>query len=306
MEYRTLGTTGVRVSTHCLGTMMFGGGGNADHGDCAGIIHRALDAGINFVDTADVYSDGESEEIVGEALEGRRDEVVLATKVHWEMGPGQNDHGNSRLWIMHEVENSLRRLRTDHIDLYQYHSWGDEQFFDPSVQAELEKMRKEGKVLHLGNSVGSTNNLKQVRSSTMKNIEAIQIVYNRLDRAPESNGVFDVCTKQDLGVLARVPLASGLLSGKYQPGHVFPEGDVRAGRDRAQTDAKLREVEQIARTEVPPAVEMAQWALAWCLQHPAVTCVIPGCKSVEQVKTNAAAAELPIVRDDHPQAIKPI
>ncbi|TMK90931.1 MAG: aldo/keto reductase, partial [Actinobacteria bacterium] len=103
MEYRTLGTTGVRVSTHCLGTMMFGGGGNADHGDCARIIHRALDAGINFVDTADVYSDGESEEIVGEALGARRDEVVLATKVHWEMGPGQNDHGNSRLWIMHEV-----------------------------------------------------------------------------------------------------------------------------------------------------------------------------------------------------------
>ena len=121
MEYRTLGSTGIHVSTHCLGTMMFGEWGNRDHDESVRVIHAALDGGINFVDTADVYSDGESEEIVGKALERRRDEVVLATKVHWEMGPGQNDHGNSRLWITREVENSLRRLRTDHIDLYQIH-----------------------------------------------------------------------------------------------------------------------------------------------------------------------------------------
>src|SRR5688500_17239312 len=121
MEYRVLGNTGVRVSAHCLGAMMFGSWGNTDHDDCIRIIHRALDAGINFVDTADIYGWGESEEIVGRALEGKRDDVVLATKVHGDMGKGVNQKGNSRLWIMQEVENSLRRLKTDHIDLYQIH-----------------------------------------------------------------------------------------------------------------------------------------------------------------------------------------
>src|SRR5580765_6952632 len=121
MQYRVLGTTGVRVSTLCLGTMMFGAWGNPDRAECVRAIRAGIDGGINFVDTADVYSMGESEEIVGEALKGRRDEVVLATKVHGPMGPGQNDRGNSRYWIMKEVEASLRRLDTDHIDLYQMH-----------------------------------------------------------------------------------------------------------------------------------------------------------------------------------------
>ena len=121
MEYRTLGTTGVRVSTHCLGAMMFGSWGNTDVDACVRMVHEALDAGINFVDTADVYSAGESEAIVGKALAERRDEVVLATKVHGRMSPGKNDEGNSRLWITREVESSLRRLGTDHIDLYQIH-----------------------------------------------------------------------------------------------------------------------------------------------------------------------------------------
>src|SRR6476659_9511267 len=121
MEYRTLGTTGVRVSTHCLGALMFGSWGNTDVDACVRMVHEALDAGINFVDTADVYSAGESERIVGTALAERRDEVVLATKVHGRMGPGKNEEGNSRLWITREVESSLRRLGTDHIDLYQIH-----------------------------------------------------------------------------------------------------------------------------------------------------------------------------------------
>src|SRR6478672_7982593 len=121
MEYRLLGRTGVKVSAFCLGTMMFGPWGNTDEDECVRIIRKALDGGINFVDTADVYGEGESERIVGRALQGRRDEIVLATKVHGEMGPGLNEQGLSRLWIMREVENSLRRLGTDHIDLYQIH-----------------------------------------------------------------------------------------------------------------------------------------------------------------------------------------
>src|SRR5437867_522679 len=134
--------------------MMFGGRGNGDHDDCAGIIHDAIDAGVNFVDTADVYSDGESEEIVGKALEGRRDDVVLATKVHWEMGPGQNDHGNSRLWITREVENSLRRLRTDHIDLYQIHRPEPETDIEETLGV-LTDLQRAGKIRYFGSSTFS-------------------------------------------------------------------------------------------------------------------------------------------------------
>src|SRR5436309_2410416 len=134
--------------------MMFGGRGNTDHDDCARIIHDAIDAGVNFVDTADVYTDGAYEEIVGKALEGRRDDVVLATKVHWEMGPGQNDHGNSRLWITREVENSLRRLRTDHIDLYQIHRPEPETDIEETLGV-LTDLQRAGKIRYFGSSTFS-------------------------------------------------------------------------------------------------------------------------------------------------------
>ena len=151
MEYRTLGTTGVRVSTHCLGAMMFGSWGNTDVDACVRMVHEALDAGINFVDTADVYSAGESERIVGTALADRRDEVVLATKVHGRMGPGKNDEGNSRLWITREVESSLRRLGTDHIDLYQIHRPEPQTAVDETLGA-LTDLQRAGKIRYFGSS----------------------------------------------------------------------------------------------------------------------------------------------------------
>ena len=151
MRYRNLGRTGVKVSPLCLGAMMFGQRGNSDHADCVRIIHRALDAGINFVDTANVYSHGESEEIVGEALRGRRDAVVLATKVHGEMGPGPNDSGNSRVHIMREVENSLRRLGTEYIDLYQIHRPDPQTPIDETLRA-LDDLVHSGKVRYIGSS----------------------------------------------------------------------------------------------------------------------------------------------------------
>src|SRR5207247_4819223 len=151
MDYRPLGGTGVRVSTHCLGAMMFGDWGNTDVDDCVRIIHAALDGGINFIDTADVYSAGRSEEIVGTALDGRRDDVILATKVHGTMGPGVNGWGNSRLWIMKEVENSLRRLQTDHIDLYQIHRPDPSTRIDETLSA-LTDLVRQGKVRYLGSS----------------------------------------------------------------------------------------------------------------------------------------------------------
>jgi aryl-alcohol dehydrogenase-like predicted oxidoreductase len=295
MKYRRLGKTNLNVSVIGIGTWQFGAewGKTFEQREIDAMFDAAREAGLNLIDTAECYGDHTSEAFIGTAIERDRDKWIVATKFgHKFHGPMNRTEPRSPADVREQLESSLKALRTDVIDLHQYHSWGDEQFFADDVQAELEKMLAQGKVRHLGNSVGKNSNLKQVEASAKKKIEAIQIVYNRLDRTPETTGVFDSCIKQDLGVLARVPLASGFLSGKYKPGHPFPPDDVRAGRDRAQVDAKLREVEQIAREEVPPGVPMSQWALAWCLRHPAVTCVIPGCKDVEQVRSNAAAAAL--------------
>ncbi len=204
-----------------------------------------------------------------------------------------------------QIEDSLKALNTDYIDLLQYHSIRYEEFANDELTVLLEKLLQSGKVRQLGNSIsGQTRkNVNQVEDSTRRHVEAIQVIYNRLDRTPEEQ-VFGICEKQDLGVLARVPLASGFLSGKYKPGTAFGERDIRARQDRASMEQKLREVEEIRRAEVPPGANMAEWALAWCLQHPAVTSVIPGCKNEQQVRSNAHAAELEMVREDHPQAWK--
>jgi aryl-alcohol dehydrogenase-like predicted oxidoreductase len=170
-------------------------------------------------------------------------------------------------------------------------------FQTPGLWEMLSEQVKAGKVRHLGISVSPNDNLFQVDRAAQVGAETIQVVYNRLDRKPEE-GLLQSCQRQDLGVLARVPLASGLLSGKYKPGTHFKEGDVRSTHDPKRTEEKLKEVQRIAETEVPRGTNMAQWALAWCLNHDAVACVIPGCKNVEQVESNAAAAAL--VRRDHP------
>jgi aryl-alcohol dehydrogenase-like predicted oxidoreductase len=201
-----------------------------------------------------------------------------------------------------QVEDSLRALRTDYIDVLQYHSVRDEEFDDQAVRDVLAGLVKSGKVRFVGNSVGSNAKSYQTDGSAAANVAVIQVIYNRLDKDNPEKFVLPSCQKQDLGVFARVPLASGFLSGKYKPGTTFPEGDVRSKWKDPNLDAKLQQVEQIGRTEVPKGTDMATWALAWCLQHPAVTAVIPGCKSVEQVEKNARAADLDIVRDDHPQA----
>ena len=304
MKYRTLGSTGLRVSVVGVGTWQFGGewGHDYQQHEVDSIFDAARDAGLNLIDTAECYGDHLSEEFIGKAIEQDRDRWVVCTKF------GHKFHGNfdrteprQPLDVVTQVERSLRALRTDHVELLQYHSWGNEQFFNEDVLAAAQKLKAQGKVLHLGNSVGSNGNLKQVAASRDMGLEAIQIIYNRLDRTPESQ-VFPACTEQHLGVLARVPLASGYLSGKYEPGHQFDQGEVRGRHDQEQTDAKLREVQGIKRDELPDGVEMASWALAWVLQHDAVSCVIPGCKNPEQVKSNAAAADLDMVKADHPQA----
>ena len=165
----------------------------------------------------------------------------------------------------------------------------------------LSEQVKAGKIRHLGISVSPNDNIFQIERANQVGAKVIQVIYNRIDRKPEQE-VLPSCAMQDLGVLARVPLASGLLSGKYKPGATFDMADVRSTHDKEKTEVRLREVEEIHRNELPPGADMAQWALAWCLQHDAMTAVIPGCKNVEQLDANAGAADM--ARDDHPQAWK--
>jgi len=200
-----------------------------------------------------------------------------------------------------QLEASLKALRTDYVDLLQYHSIADNEFDNAELQQTLIRLKQQGKIRHIGNSIRGNADDTQTKQSEKAKVEALQVIYNRLDRRPETRD-FPYALEHNLGILARVPLASGFLSGKYKPGTHFPPNDTRAGYTQEKLDATLAEVEKIAREEVPAGVPMAQWALAWCLQHPAVTTVIPCAKNVEQVKSNAAAAALPMVRDDHPQA----
>jgi aryl-alcohol dehydrogenase-like predicted oxidoreductase len=301
MKYRRLGKTNLKVSVIGIGTWQFGGewGKTFTQDEVNAIFARAKDLGINLIDTAECYGDHLSESLIGNATHADRQSWVLATKFgHKYLGYQQRTEPRSPRDVRQQLEDSLRALRTDYVDLYQYHSWGDDQFFDQGVHAELERAKQEGKVRHIGNSVRAKGDpVPQVDASTRMDVETLQIVYNRLTRDPEQKA-FPLAQQQDLGVLARVPLASGLLTGKYPPGTRF-KGDIRENMDPAELDRKLEEVQRIRQTEVPPGVDMAHWATAWCLQHPAVSCVIPGCKSVAQVESNARAADL--VKPGHPQ-----
>jgi len=306
MKYRRLGKSNLRVSVIGMGTWQFGGewGKDFQQDEVDRMFAAAREEGINLIDTAECYGDHTSEAFIGKAIQRNRGEWILATKFgHKFHGHLNRTDERTAAQVARQVEDSLAALKTDYIDLFQYHSIRYEEFDHDELTALLEKLLATGKIRHLGNSIsGQTRkNVNQVEDSARRGVEAIQVIYNRLDRAPEEQ-VFGICQEQDLGVLARVPLASGFLSGKYKPGSSFGANDVRAGQDRASVDAKLWEVEQIRRTDVPPGVEMAQWALAWCLLHPAVTTVIPGCKDEAQVRSNAKAGTLAMVSDDHPQA----
>lgn len=301
MKYRTLGKSGLRVSVVGVGTWQFGGewGRNYEQAEATAILRRAKELGINLIDTAECYGDHLSESLIGEAIRGERDAWILATKFgHQFHNPFERTDRFRGEDVVRQLELSLKALGTDYIDLYQFHSGPDAAFDQDELWTTLDKQAQAGKIRHLGVSIGSNENVHQTSKAASVNASAIQVVYNRLDRKPERE-VFPACLADDLGVLARVPLASGLLSGKYKPGAAFSSNDVRSRRDREQLDAQMREVDAIRREEVPEGVDMAAWALAWCLKHPAVTSVIPGCKDVAQVEANAAAAAL--VEDGHPQ-----
>lgn len=305
MKYRKLGKTGIKVSVIGLGTWQFGGewGKHFTQAEVDAILDKAAELGINLIDTAECYGDHLSESLIGDYIKRhKREDWVIATKFgHHFKSHLSRDERWSPEDMLQQLDASLKALQTDYIDLYQFHSGPDNKFFNDDLWTLLDKQVEAGKVRHLGTSISKNDNLKQTDASSRYKSESIQVVYNRLNRKPEE-GVFQSCQDQNLGVLARVPLASGLLSGKYKPGTVFQQGDVRKSQEQEEIDRQLKEVEEIRKREVPENMNMATWSLAWCLKHPAVTSVIPGCKSPQQAEANAQAARY--VSDNHPQAWK--
>ena len=303
MQYRRLGKTGISVSVVGVGTWQFGGewGHDYNQAEVDAVIDAARQQRINLLDTAECYGDHLSEKLVGQAVKRDREQWVIATKFgHRYTDRFERDQLWSAAEVQQQLEDSLRALQTDYVDLYQFHSGNDDAFDNQELWSMLQKQVDAGKVRQLGISVSNSISVHQVEAAGSVGAAAIQLVYNRLEREPEER-VLPLCIEQDLGVLARVPLASGFLSGKYAPGASFDSTDVRSRKEQQKVQSALREVERIRANEIPDGVDMASWALAWCLRHPAVSCVIPGCRNPQQVASNAAAAAL--AAEEHPQHV---
>jgi len=307
IAHRELGSTGVKVSPLCLGAMMFGAWGNTDHDESIAIIHRALDAGINFIDTADVYSRGESEEIVGKALAGgRRDSVVLATKVHGTMGDDPNQFGNSRRWIIQEVENSLRRLGTDWIDLYQIHRPEPDTDIDETLGA-LSDLVTAGKVRYIGSSTFPAGQIVEAQWAAERRgrerFVCEQPPYSLLIRGVEAE-VLPVCEKYGMGVIPWSPLAGGWLSGKYTSGSESPDSSRRAQMLPSRYDMtipgnqhKLEAAQQLGKLAEDTGITLIEMALAFVMRHPAVTAPIIGPRTMEQLESQLPALETTLSGD---------
>jgi aryl-alcohol dehydrogenase-like predicted oxidoreductase len=299
--YRKLGSTGVTVSPLCLGTMMFGAWGNTDHEDCIRIVHRALDAGVNFIDTADVYSRGESEEIVGKALKGgRRDSVVLATKVHGKMGDDANQFGNSRRWIVKELDNSLRRLGTDWVDLYQIHRPEPDTDIDETLGA-LSDLVRAGKVRCIGSSTFAAHQIVQAQWVAEKRgrerFVCEQPPYSLLNRGIEAD-VLPVCESYGIGVIPWSPLAGGWLSGRYRKDGDSPSSSRRAQMVPQRFDMsipanqrKLEAVHALDELADELGMPLIEMALAFVVEHPAVSAAIIGPRTIEQLESQLPAME---------------
>ena len=294
MKYRTLGRTGIKVSPYCLGAMMFGAMGNPDHDDSIRIIHRALDAGINFIDTADVYSDGESEVIVGKALKGRRDDVVLASKVHYPMGNEPNHRGNSRRWIIAAAENSLRRLQTDHLDLYQVHRP------DPTVDVEetlsaLSDLIHSGKVRAIGSSSFPASEIVEAQWAAerrgLERFRTEQPPYSIINRGIERE-VLPACQRYGMGTLVWSPLGQGLLTGRYRKGKQTDTHRSGGMPQHFSDERKLDVVEQLVPLADKAGLPMTHLAMAFAIAHPGVTSAIIGPRTMEQLDDLLAGAEV--------------
>jgi aryl-alcohol dehydrogenase-like predicted oxidoreductase len=313
MEMRAFGRTGVKVSPLCLGAMMFGAWGNTDHGESIAVIHAALDAGINFIDTADVYSAGESEEIVAKALQGRRDDVVLATKAFSPMGRDPNMRGGSRRWLIRECEESLRRLDTDHIDLYQVHRPDLAVDVDETLGA-LSDLVHQGKVRYLGSSTYPASAIVEAQWTAERRgrerFVCEQPPYSMLVRGIETD-VLPTCLRHDMAVIPWSPLAGGWLSGRYRK----DAGEVsshRAARMPARYDlslpgnqAKFDAADALGALADEAGISLVDLAVAWVLNNPAVTSAIIGPRTMEQLTTQLGAPDV-VLEDDLLDAIDAI
>ena len=315
MDHRTLGTTGVQVSQLCLGAMMFGAWGNQDHDDSIRIIHRAVDAGINFIDTADMYSYGESEVIVGKALKTLdRDHVVLATKVHGAMSGDPNAQGNSRRWVIAECEHSLRRLDTDYIDLYQIHRPSPETDIDDTLAA-LSDLVHAGKIRYAGCSTFPAHQVVEshwvAERRGRERFRTEQPQYSILARGIEAD-LLPVCRQYGMGVLSWSPLAGGWLSGAFGEGKrntsrrsaMLPE---RYDLSLPLNQAKLAAVVELEKVAEEAGHTLLELALAFVQSHPAVTCPIIGPRTMEQLESQLVTADIALGDDvlDRIDAIAP-
>ena len=308
METIALGKTGLHVSRFCLGTMMFGERGNPDHKDCARIIHRAIDAGINFIDTADVYSYGESEIITGKAIQHKRDNLVLATKFMGPMSQEINQRGGSRKWIMQEVENSLKRLNTDYIDLYQIHRY-DECTDMEEVLFTLTELVRQGKVRYFGSSMFPPDRIVECQWTAEKRgllrFRCEQPWYSIFSREIE-RFVLPACHRYGMGVITWSPLDAGFLAGKYRStgditaesrigqfarnflGHFDPEDELY--------QRKILLVERLMKIAATAGISLAQMSVAFTLEHPFVTSTIIGPRTMEHLEGLLPAAEIKLDR----------
>jgi aryl-alcohol dehydrogenase-like predicted oxidoreductase len=300
MDYRNLGSTGVKVSPLCLGAMMFGAWGNPDHDDSVKIIQSAIDAGINFIDTADVYSAGESEEIVGKAIAGQRDDLVIATKAHAPMGADPNMQGNSRRWLIRECENSLRRLGTDYIDLYQIHRPDPDTDIDETLGA-LTDLVRQGKVRYLGSSTFPASAIVEAQWTAgrrhRERFVCEQPPYSILVRGIEAE-VLPTCQRYQMGVMTWSPLAGGWLSGRWRKG-ASDLTSRRAERIPARYDlslpanqAKLEATDALAELADEAGISLIHLSLAFVLQHPAVTSAIIGPRTADHLADQLGALDV--------------
>lgn len=295
MHYRTLGRTGIQVSPYCLGAMMFGKLANPDHDDCIRMVHRALEAGINFIDTADAYCEGESEVIVGKALKGRRDQVVLATKAALPMGEDPNHRGGSRRWLVRAVDDSLRRLQTDYIDLYQLHRPDPATDIEETLSALTDLVRA-GKVRAIGASTFPAADIVEAQwvaeRRGLARFHTEQPPYSILNRAIERE-VLPTCQRYGMGVMAWSPLAKGMLTGKYRKGRETPDSlRVKFFPGAMTDDASLEAVERLLPLAAGAGMSLTHMALAFVVSHPAVTAAIIGPRTMEQLEDLLAGASV--------------
>jgi aryl-alcohol dehydrogenase-like predicted oxidoreductase len=292
MQYRTLGRTGIKVTPYALGAMMLGSFGNPDRQEGVRIIHRALDAGINFIDTADRY--GDSEEVVGEALAGRRDQVVLATKFWGPVDDDVNHRGASRRWIMQAVERSLRALRTDHIDLYQLHRPDPETDIDETLSA-LTDLVRQGKVRAIGTSSMRGAEIVEAQwVSERRGFERFrteQPNYSILDREIERE-ILPVAERYGMGTLVYSPLAGGALTGKYRAGQANDNFRAGTGMRHFRDDRRLAAIEELVALSQEVGIPLTHLAMAFTIAHPGVTSAIAGPRTMEQLDDTLAGAEV--------------